>query len=167
MHSNQSTTTNLTAIWKSSRRKTLTMLRTHPVPLPVLARESPRTRALTPRGHSLINLASRTNRCRNTTKFSYRASPIERGSISNQTPRKHYTHCGIMFSLTACVFYLYTGKINFLPLKSAGSSKRQLALLSSSDKAPACSPKSMYRLAELVGVCFNSHCLPNTFSVKL
>ncbi|KAI0713493.1 hypothetical protein C8Q76DRAFT_731615 [Earliella scabrosa] len=55
-------------------------------------------------------------------------------------------------TLTACVFYLYTGKINFLPLKSAGSSKRRLALLRRSDKAPACSPKSMYRLAELYGI---------------
>ncbi len=54
-------------------------------------------------------------------------------------------------SLKACVFYLYTGKTNFLPLTSEGALQRELALLTTSESAaPACSPKSMFRLAESV-----------------
>ena len=53
-------------------------------------------------------------------------------------------------SLKACIFYLYTGKLNFLPFKSNGNATRQFALLTTNSNAPPCSPKSMYRLAEAV-----------------
>ena len=57
----------------------------------------------------------------------------------------------VLFSLLACVFYLYTNKINFLPLRSKGATERQFALLTTSEAlAPPCSPKSIYRLAEAV-----------------
>ncbi|KAH9890616.1 hypothetical protein C8Q73DRAFT_793054 [Cubamyces lactineus] len=56
-------------------------------------------------------------------------------------------------TLSACIFYLYTGKVNFLPLRSQGMSARQFALFTSSDSgAPPCSPKSMFRLAESYGM---------------
>ncbi|KAI0806908.1 hypothetical protein C8Q74DRAFT_1188125 [Fomes fomentarius] len=55
-------------------------------------------------------------------------------------------------TLKACIFYVYTGKVNFLPLRSEGASNRQFALFTTSEVAPACSPKSMYRLAELYGM---------------
>ncbi|KAL1947412.1 hypothetical protein VTO73DRAFT_14373 [Trametes versicolor] len=57
-------------------------------------------------------------------------------------------------TLCACVFYLYTGKVNFMPLRSAGPSQRQFSMLTAggSTKAPLCSPKSMYRLAESYGI---------------
>ncbi|KAI0747614.1 hypothetical protein C8Q80DRAFT_686169 [Daedaleopsis nitida] len=56
-------------------------------------------------------------------------------------------------TLKACVFYLYTGKINFLPLSSEGANGKRFALLTTFDNAaPACSPKSMYRLAESYGI---------------
>ncbi|KAL6308089.1 hypothetical protein BKA93DRAFT_765334, partial [Sparassis latifolia] len=50
----------------------------------------------------------------------------------------------------AFIFYVYTGKIEFAPLKSQGQSGRdasvdERAMLS---RPPRCSPKSMYRLAE-------------------
>ncbi|OJT12245.1 hypothetical protein TRAPUB_11233 [Trametes pubescens] len=52
-------------------------------------------------------------------------------------------------TLCACIFYLYTGKVNFLPLRSEGMSQRQFAMFTAGDaRAPLCSPKSMYRLAE-------------------
>ena len=52
-----------------------------------------------------------------------------------------------MFSLRACIFYLYTGKVNFLPLKSEGLIPVKPL---QANHAPGCSPKSMYRLAEAV-----------------
>ncbi|KAI0329872.1 hypothetical protein GY45DRAFT_1324484 [Cubamyces sp. BRFM 1775] len=56
-------------------------------------------------------------------------------------------------TLSACIFFLYTGKVNFLPLRSQGMSARQFALFTSSDTgAPPCSPKSMFRLAESYGM---------------
>ncbi|KAI0781362.1 hypothetical protein BD413DRAFT_504804 [Trametes elegans] len=56
-------------------------------------------------------------------------------------------------TLRACVFYLYTGKVNFLPLISSGVLARRLALLTAGDTAaPPCSPKSMFRLAESYGI---------------
>ncbi|RPD73522.1 hypothetical protein L226DRAFT_614035 [Lentinus tigrinus ALCF2SS1-7] len=55
-------------------------------------------------------------------------------------------------TLKACVLYLYTGKITFLPFKSKRAD-RSFALLTLSDSAPlACSPKSAYRLAESYGI---------------
>ncbi|KAI0781384.1 hypothetical protein BD413DRAFT_462698 [Trametes elegans] len=53
-------------------------------------------------------------------------------------------------TLRSCVFYLYTGKVNFLPLTSASVSDRQLAMYTAA--VPPCSPKSMYRLAEVYGL---------------
>ncbi|EJF62646.1 hypothetical protein DICSQDRAFT_57708 [Dichomitus squalens LYAD-421 SS1] len=56
-------------------------------------------------------------------------------------------------TLKACIFYLYTDKINFLPLRSKGSAQRRLAFLTTAGTlAPPCSPKSMYRLAEAYGI---------------
>ncbi|KAI1784245.1 hypothetical protein LXA43DRAFT_229845 [Ganoderma leucocontextum] len=56
-------------------------------------------------------------------------------------------------TLMACIFYLYTDKINFLPLRSKGPTEKQFALLTASDtQAPLCSPKSIYRLAEAYGI---------------
>ncbi|KAM5542629.1 hypothetical protein V8D89_003590 [Ganoderma adspersum] len=55
-------------------------------------------------------------------------------------------------TLRACVFYLYTGKINFLPLMSSGTAGRQALLTASNDLAPPCSSKSIYRFAELYGL---------------
>ncbi|OSC96618.1 hypothetical protein PYCCODRAFT_1348507, partial [Trametes coccinea BRFM310] len=56
-------------------------------------------------------------------------------------------------TLHACLFYLYTGKTNFLPLRSTSKSERQQALLTArEDMPPPCSPKSMYRLAEFYGI---------------
>ncbi|KAI0637428.1 hypothetical protein C8Q77DRAFT_1155265 [Trametes polyzona] len=50
-------------------------------------------------------------------------------------------------TLRACIFYLYTGKVNFLPLHSACTDRNP-----DREGAPACSPKSMYRLAECYGI---------------
>ncbi|KAI0694155.1 hypothetical protein C8T65DRAFT_667072 [Cerioporus squamosus] len=55
-------------------------------------------------------------------------------------------------TLMACVFFLYSKKINFLPLTSEGASQRAFALLTASEYAPPCSPKSMFRLAESYGM---------------
>ncbi|KAI9056948.1 hypothetical protein FKP32DRAFT_1682091 [Trametes sanguinea] len=56
-------------------------------------------------------------------------------------------------TLYACLFYLYTGKTNFLPLRSTSKSDRQQALLTArEDMPPPCSPKSMFRLAEFYGI---------------
>ncbi|PIL30568.1 hypothetical protein GSI_07268 [Ganoderma sinense ZZ0214-1] len=55
-------------------------------------------------------------------------------------------------TLRACVFYLYTGKIDFLPLTSSGAAGKWRLLRPSNDLAPPCSPKSMYRLADLYGL---------------
>ncbi|KAI8999048.1 hypothetical protein BD414DRAFT_143015 [Trametes punicea] len=53
-------------------------------------------------------------------------------------------------TLNSCIFYLYTGKVNFLPLQSSSKPERRLSLLTAGDAAaPPCSPKSMFRLAEL------------------
>ncbi|KAH9915802.1 uncharacterized protein BXZ73DRAFT_22478, partial [Epithele typhae] len=55
-------------------------------------------------------------------------------------------------TLKACIFYLYTGKIKFLPLISEGGGERAFAMMTSLDGPPACSPKSMYRLADTFGI---------------
>ncbi|KAH9915800.1 uncharacterized protein BXZ73DRAFT_17941, partial [Epithele typhae] len=56
-------------------------------------------------------------------------------------------------TLKACIFYLYTGKVNFLPLKSQGQQDREFSMLTAADcSPPKCSPKSMYRLAEAYGI---------------
>ncbi|KZT08419.1 uncharacterized protein LAESUDRAFT_757653 [Laetiporus sulphureus 93-53] len=55
----------------------------------------------------------------------------------------------------ALIFYLYFGKVKFLPLRSSGEEERNLEMakaLSDSDSIPPCSPKSMYRLAEKYGI---------------
>jgi len=55
----------------------------------------------------------------------------------------------------AFVFYLYFGKVNFLPLKSAVDEDRAAELeraLNDENAVPPCSPKSMYRLAEKYGI---------------
>ncbi|KAI0927678.1 hypothetical protein AcV5_008151 [Taiwanofungus camphoratus] len=45
------------------------------------------------------------------------------------------------------VFYLYTGQLNFAPLKSQGA-----RFLATETELPLCSPKSMYRLADKLGL---------------
>ncbi|TFY58912.1 hypothetical protein EVJ58_g6109 [Rhodofomes roseus] len=55
----------------------------------------------------------------------------------------------------AFVFYLYFGKVNFLPLKSTQDEDRAAELeraLNNENAVPPCSPKSMYRLAEKYGI---------------
>ncbi|PCH43560.1 hypothetical protein WOLCODRAFT_164544 [Wolfiporia cocos MD-104 SS10] len=55
----------------------------------------------------------------------------------------------------ALIFYLYTGKVYFLPLKSEGEQQRAAELeraLGEEQSVPPCSPKSMYRLAEKYGI---------------
>ncbi|KZT65972.1 hypothetical protein DAEQUDRAFT_730896 [Daedalea quercina L-15889] len=55
----------------------------------------------------------------------------------------------------AFVFYLYFGKVNFLPLKSTEDQDRAAELeraLNDENAVPPCSPKSMYRLAEKYGI---------------
>ncbi|THH29719.1 hypothetical protein EUX98_g4490 [Antrodiella citrinella] len=55
----------------------------------------------------------------------------------------------------ALMFYIYTGKIEFAPLRSEGVEKRE-EFFSKYGRNPfalkACSPKSMYRLADIVGL---------------
>ena len=69
-------------------------------------------------------------------------------------------------SLRACIFYLYTGKINFLPLKSEGASQRTFGMLTAGDFAPPpCSPKSMYRVAESVRISRTEHRRPSSLLV--
>lgn len=55
--------------------------------------------------------------------------------------------------LESLIFYVYTGQVYFLPLKSCGRKARQEGLrqhISRYPKYPICSPKSMYRLADEV-----------------
>ena len=60
-----------------------------------------------------------------------------------------------LYRLEACVFYIYTKKIKFLPLKSEDAAMRSALLLSSPDtEPPPCSAKSMYRLAEAVSASY-------------
>ncbi|KAJ7152466.1 hypothetical protein C8R46DRAFT_1121305 [Mycena filopes] len=47
----------------------------------------------------------------------------------------------------ALIYYLYTRRVNFRPLKSEGSQEAGPAV-----KGPTCSPKSMYRLADKLGL---------------
>ncbi|GBE81450.1 predicted protein [Sparassis crispa] len=55
----------------------------------------------------------------------------------------------------AFIFYLYTGKIKFMQLKSRDEEARNVELalyLSDPNSVPPCSPKSMYRLADKYGL---------------
>ncbi|TFK86258.1 hypothetical protein K466DRAFT_600485 [Polyporus arcularius HHB13444] len=52
-------------------------------------------------------------------------------------------------TLRVGIFFTYTGKVKFLPLRSQGYEKRQSQLRSlESFGIPACSPKSLYRFAD-------------------
>ncbi|EIW60772.1 uncharacterized protein TRAVEDRAFT_19359 [Trametes versicolor FP-101664 SS1] len=60
-------------------------------------------------------------------------------------------------TLRACVFYLYTGKVHFLPLSSApsaegGIQRDHMVSVARKSGLPACSPKSLYRLADAYGL---------------
>ncbi|KAH8101819.1 hypothetical protein BXZ70DRAFT_1007060 [Cristinia sonorae] len=56
-------------------------------------------------------------------------------------------------TLKAFIFYLCTGEVLFRPLKSAPKSEQSPAVQNEIDhRAPPCSPKSMYRLADRYGV---------------
>jgi len=61
-------------------------------------------------------------------------------------------------SWTSFVYYIYTGTINFAPLKSRGLEARLQAMAkhtASNPHSPSlCSPKSMYRLADKIGLSF-------------
>lgn len=50
----------------------------------------------------------------------------------------------------AFIFYIYTDKLDFSPLKSSRSSLESLKKIDETKAIPSCSPKSMYRLAEKV-----------------
>ncbi|CAL1713803.1 unnamed protein product [Somion occarium] len=56
----------------------------------------------------------------------------------------------------ALLFYIYTGKINFAPLRSQGAEGRMQAMKQHKydhpHRPPLCSPKSVYRLADKVGL---------------
>ena len=60
------------------------------------------------------------------------------------------------------MFYIYTGKVYFAPLKSRGLEARRMALQihqrAHLDFPSLCSPKSMYRLADMV--CLHDHLIP-------
>ncbi|OBZ67043.1 hypothetical protein A0H81_12861 [Grifola frondosa] len=81
---------------------------------------------------------------------------------SNATPTLYFqTGCQEMLirnvafrTLRAFVFYLYTNKINFMPLTSEGDEARRVELHrrdADPYAIPSCSPKSMYRFADLCG----------------
>ncbi|KAI0781383.1 hypothetical protein BD413DRAFT_28908 [Trametes elegans] len=54
-------------------------------------------------------------------------------------------------TVRGCVFYLYTGKVHCLPLSSEESGLRAVELVAAQKMGvPACSPKSLYRLADSV-----------------
>lgn len=54
----------------------------------------------------------------------------------------------------ALIYYVYTGTINFAPLRSQGVAYRTQQIIEHHEKNPdhpvLCSPKSMYRLADIV-----------------
>ncbi|KAI0648312.1 hypothetical protein C8Q79DRAFT_567910 [Trametes meyenii] len=78
-------------------------------------------------------------------------------SFSGQRSPQHILLPSVAYrTLRAYIFYLYTNKVNFLPLRSGGTAGRQLALLTADRVAPPCSPKSMYRLAEIVSPHYRS-----------
>lgn len=56
----------------------------------------------------------------------------------------------------ALVYFIYTGNIHFAPLRSNGLKERQAAVerhcTDNPDLPALCSPKSMYRLADMVGL---------------
>lgn len=52
--------------------------------------------------------------------------------------------------LQAFVFYLLTGTVVFAPLRSQSTTVARSATRTPQHQAPSCSPKSMYRLAQLV-----------------
>ncbi|OBZ67044.1 hypothetical protein A0H81_12860 [Grifola frondosa] len=95
------------------------------------------------------------------TVLEYDAVPSN-GECSSATPTLYsQTGCqevlirNVAFrTLRAFVFYLYTNKLNFMPLISEGDEARRVELrrLDADPYAiPSCSPKSMYRFADLCG----------------
>lgn len=59
-----------------------------------------------------------------------------------------------LISWQALIYYTYTAQVNFAPLKSAGIVERRAALeqhiMQHPDLPLPCSPKSLYRLADIV-----------------
>lgn len=51
----------------------------------------------------------------------------------------------------AMIYYLYTGTISFAPLTSGGPQRPTSLDLATSKRPPLCSPKSAYRLADIIG----------------
>ncbi len=76
-----------------------------------------------------------------------------RGQRRSCYVRSHRTFYALLlphtynFRLKSFVFYAYTGGITFARLKSQGS---RVSGHTESPSVPICSPKSMYRLADLV-----------------
>ncbi|KAI0373268.1 hypothetical protein BV20DRAFT_1119317 [Pilatotrama ljubarskyi] len=109
----------------------------------------------TPRASSATALSSKTAGKRKEEELFAESPelPPEGRLNATHTPRRILLPSIAHRTLRAFVFYLYTKRLNFLPLRSGGLSGRQLALLTAGDAAaPPCSPKSMYRLAELYGI---------------
>ncbi len=63
------------------------------------------------------------------------------------------------------MYYIYTGKVNFAPLRSQGRLERVQAItnyhLLNSNEPRLCSPKSMYRAADIVGRINMDLCILN------
>ncbi|RPD59189.1 hypothetical protein L226DRAFT_572188 [Lentinus tigrinus ALCF2SS1-7] len=71
-------------------------------------------------------------------------------------------------TLRAGVFFMYTGKVRFLPLRSQGIEKRQNELRAlESAGIPACSPKALYRFADTFDMKDLRQCAANAITHRL
>ncbi|KAF7789946.1 hypothetical protein EIP86_000894 [Pleurotus ostreatoroseus] len=88
----------------------------------------------------------------------------DHGSIENKGARKIATDMAYNVAISDIAFttwqalmhYIYTGTINFAPLRSRGISERNQAIKdhheANPDQPTLCSPKSIYRVADIVGL---------------
>ena len=69
-------------------------------------------------------------------------------------------------SWRSLVFYLYTGTVEFAPLKSQGADvrARYVQERTTADKSPPCSPKAIYSLASVVSSHSHVDCITDHFS---
>ncbi|KAH8078387.1 hypothetical protein BXZ70DRAFT_961562 [Cristinia sonorae] len=86
-------------------------------------------------------------------------SPTPQSSVMEENSK--FKHCLVIPDVAlktwrALIFYISTGRVEFAPLRSEGLEKRQEFLSRHSTEHPLlpcpCSPKSMYRLADIVGL---------------